>query len=142
MLSPAAAAALLPSQALDVRMCSCMLLLFALWRTAAGFHARCKELKLVPCPAGLLPKVRLSGRHGSKPQLPIKVRIPHTTQIRTVGDGAVELEFTSLDPLLGAHNFFSLSKGIATHSMQLLNLRNRVSVTVPFIPFIRQSHVV
>lgn len=75
-------------------------------------HAQCKVLTIVTVPAGL---IRLKSRQGSKPQLPLRVRVPHTTQIRTVGDGAVELEFTSLDPLLGALNPPAAVTGFLAH---------------------------
>jgi hypothetical protein len=49
-----------------------------------------------------LPKGLRGGKQGGKPQLPLHVRMPHTTQIRPVGLDAVELDFLAVDSLLGA----------------------------------------
>ena len=64
-----------------------------------------------------LRKGLLSSRQGGRPQLPAQMRMPHTTQIRPVGEDAVELDFLAVDSLLGAR--LGASVGMSQESSYL-----------------------
>lgn len=58
-----------------------------------------------------LPKGLLSSKLGGRPHLPMQIRMPHTTNIRPVGEDAVELDFLAVDPLLGTLMYKVHQKG-------------------------------